>query len=260
MSTCHRLFSAGRIPAMASAYPVLMLQTEHDGGSIAATIAVFASVWRIRAASRNISGAISPDVLHGLVVRAVECPWLVGCMPSDHRKARRNARIRAPLVAPERAIYRSDGASRGQGQAGSSIAGWGAALWKPTEEGLGAGPPDATAHGHLGEGASNNVAEYVGLCQCMRRATRGLDPNVVFQVDSKLVAQQLAKHGAWACRSPDLIPLRDECRALGTVLDHQYIIWEVRHIYREFNQAADALANQGVDNQNHLVQDISWRE
>ena len=74
-----------------------------------------------------------------------------------------------------------------------------------------------------------------------------MDPHVVFQVDSSLVANQMARHEAWACRSPDLIPLRNDCRELGQALTDAAVRWAVRHIYREYNQTADTLANEGVD-------------
>ena len=155
-------------------------------------------------------------------------------------------------------IYRSDGASRGQGREGGGQAGWGCAVWHATPEGYGSGPPSATAYGHLGDGVSNNIAEYVGLRECMRRATRVLDPHVVFQVDSGLVSHQMAGHGAWACRSPDLVPLRDSCRALGDRLTDAGVVWEVRHIYREYNQTADSLANRGVDDDTGFVSSALW--
>ena len=157
-----------------------------------------------------------------------------------------------------RAIYKSDGASRGQGAEGAGCAGWGAAFWEETEDGYADGPPQAAAYGHLGDAVSNNVAEYTGLQECLRKAARCLHPHVVFQVDSKLVAEQMARHGAWACRSPDLIPLRDACRDFGQVLTDALVIWEVRHIYRESNQTADASANDGVDCSNTSVGTTTW--
>ena len=87
---------------------------------------------------------------------------------------------------------------------------------------MGEGPPEATCYGYLGAGLSNNVAEYRGLSVCLRRAVTRLDHANVFQVDSLLVARQMAPHDAWACRSPDLVPLRDECRMLTVArMGHQ---------------------------------------
>ena len=258
LSVCDQLFAAGRMPSLSNAHPVLMMQSGLDGSSIAAVIAVFASVWRVRATCRSIGGDMSQAALFGLVSRCLECPWLVRCMPTCDRKTRRQGRMRPPAPAPERTIYRSDGASRGQGIEGTGVAGWGAAVWQPTAEGYGEGPSHATACGFLGHEVSNNVAEYIALRACLLRAVRLLEPHVVFQVDSLLVSRQLARYNAWACRSAELIPLRDECRRLGAVLNDAAVIWEVRHIYREFNQTADSLANQGVDCNMAQVSTDTW--
>ena len=257
MSVCDQLFATGRMPVISDAYPFLMLQVEQDGASLAATVAAFAAIWKIRAACRATRSDVTQRNLFEMVVRALDCPWLVGCVPSRDKGERRRSRVRAPLLAPERVIYRSDGASRGQGRDGAGQAGWGSAAWQSTSEGYGSGPPTATAHGHLGDGVSNNIAEYVGLRECMRRACRVLDP-VVFQVDSGLVAHQMARHDAWACRSDDLVPLRDACRALGGRLSNAAVAWEVRHIYREFNQTADSLANRGVEDSSSFVSSELW--
>ena len=40
------------------------------------------------------------------------------------------------------------------------------------------------------------------------------------------------------------------CRALGKELTNKGVKWEVRHIYREYNQTADALANAALDDEN----------
>ena len=87
---------------------------------------------------------------------------------------------------------------------------------------------------------------------------RHLDASVVFQVDSLLVAKQAAKHDSWACRSPELVPLRDECRRLTEILSAAGVEWVVRHIFREFNQTADALANQAVEEQVRLFEAVGW--
>ena len=85
-----------------------------------------------------------------------------------------------------------------------------------------------------------------------------LDSAVVFQVDSLLVCRQMARFDAWACRSPDLVDLRDECRAMGAQLDRDGVRWEVQHIYREFNQSADSLANLAVDEQQVRTESQFW--
>jgi hypothetical protein len=73
------------------------------------------------------------------------------------------------------------------------------------------------------------------------------DAAVIFQVDSMLLARQTARYRPWACRSLDLMPIHSECVEIGGRLTEQGIDWDIIHIYLEFNQIADALANQAVE-------------
>ena len=113
-----------------------------------------------------------------------------------------------------------------------------------------AGPPTASAHGHLGS-ASNNVAEYRGLRACMRRAVREPDRDLVFRVDSLLVAHQ--QMFVWACRAKDIVAIYHECMELGEALTQQGKQWRIDHVYREYNATADKLANEGVDDPEEFV-------
>ena len=166
--------------------------------------------------------------------------------------------MREQAAVPDTVIYRSDGASRGQGSEGDSAAGWGAAVWNASPDGWGAGPPTATARGFLGERVSNNVAEYFAVRECMRRASRCQDRIVMFEVDSMLVSRQLARHQPWACRSENLIALHADCVRLQERMSANGMQWSIRHIYREFNQVADALANQAVDDQSTHTMSAGW--
>ncbi len=73
-----------------------------------------------------------------------------------------------------------------------------------------------------------------------------------------LLAMQLAKHKPWACRSTNLIPIHCECVDLLEQLTAAGVSWDIRHVYREYNQVADALANQAVDEKNVYVQSAEW--
>ena len=115
------------------------------------------------------------------------------------------------MPTPGVTIYRSDGACRGQGTIAETLAGWGAAVWSADARGLGAGVAFATARGFLGNDYSNNQAEYFALLQCLFRALRLQDPHVIFEVDSLILAKQLARHLPWACRSENLIALHQQC-------------------------------------------------
>ena len=107
-------------------------------------------------------------------------------------------------------------------------------------------PAAGTYRMYIGD-ASNNVAECHGLRVAMQRAVRRPDAEVVFQVDSDIVARQMQRVNASVCKSADLLQLHHECVRLGAALDESGVRWEVRHVYREYNQTADGLANLAID-------------
>ena len=131
----------------------------------------------------------------------------------------------------------------------------GAAYWQPGS--LGKGPPAEKAREYLGTGVSNNVAEYRGLQESMRRAARRpQDKVVVFEVDSMLLAKQM-RH-IWACRNASISPLYDDCCELGDQLTEMGVHWSIRHIYREYNQAADSLSNEAIDEPERRWTTTGW--
>ena len=113
-------------------------------------------------------------------------------------------------------------------------AGWGAAVWSGDEGGLGVGAAFATARGYLGNGSSNNMTEYTRLLECLSRALSVRGPNVLFEVDSMLLAKQLARRQPWACRSENLIPVHRQCVSICDALTLLHILWDIRHKNREF--------------------------
>ncbi len=239
--------SLAGLPPLLDARRALLLQDDWDGASVAGTVATFAAVWDIRAMCRRGVGYDGTDALVDLLWRGLQCPWLLRCVPSRDKRERRQARVREPDPVANAVIYRSDGACRGQGSSEESVAGWGAAVWAASADGRGSGPPTATARGFLGNNASNNVAEYAGLRACMERASRSPDPSVMFEVDSMLVAKQMCPIMPWACRSENLLGLHSDCLRLADVFEQNGTSWGIRHIYREFNQTADTLSNQAID-------------
>ena len=124
-------------------------------------------------------------------------------------------------------------------------AGYGTAVWRMGES----GEPHAWFRASLGR-ATNNVAEYEGLKEGMRRAARAGDSSVILEVDSYVVAKHMAKRNAWACKTKTLKEYYRTSRTLGNELTAKGVKWEVRHIYREFNQTADALENAALDDEN----------
>ena len=89
--------------------------------------------------------------------------------------------------------------------------------------------------------STNNTAEYSGLLLGLEQLATlsGLHSLCVYG-DSQLVVQQLM--GRMACRSPDLLPLLQRALALLARLPSA----SIQHIQRAHNDAADALATEGV--------------
>ena len=87
------------------------------------------------------------------------------------------------------------------------------------------------------------MAEYDGIYEALKRAWRRDPEPCVFEVDSKLVAEQL--NGNYACRSEDLQDTNSKCVSILKDLTNRGQ-WQIRHIYREYNATADALAGQGA--------------
>ena len=163
--------------------------------------------------------------LRDLVLVSLQCPWLVRCCPTRSHKQRRQDRVCPPLPTPGVAIYRFDGACRGQGTIAETLAGWGAAVWSADACVLGAGIDFATARGFQGNDYSNNQAECFALLQCLFRALRLQDPHVIFEVDSLILAKELARHFPWACRSENLIALHQQCVHVCDSLSALHISW-----------------------------------
>ena len=88
---------------------------------------------------------------------------------------------------------------------------------------------------------TNNFAEYQGLLAALDYALSHGYPRLRVLTDSELMARQIS--GEYKVRSPDLKPLYDKARALIARLES----FSIRHVYREQNREADALANKAMD-------------
>jgi ribonuclease HI len=89
--------------------------------------------------------------------------------------------------------------------------------------------------------ATNNVAEYHGLLEGVKRA-RSIDPNarLLVRMDSKLVVEQMS--GRWKLKHPAMAKLAAEVRAelAGTDVTFEWVP-------RVENSRADALVNLALD-------------
>ena len=88
---------------------------------------------------------------------------------------------------------------------------------------------------------TNNVAEYQGLLMGLGAALQAGAERLEVRLDSELLVKQL--NGAYQVRSPHLKPLYEQARRLLAGFAYA----EVKHIPRERNSLADALANQAMD-------------
>jgi probable phosphoglycerate mutase len=89
--------------------------------------------------------------------------------------------------------------------------------------------------------ATNNVAEYNGLLAALRWAIEHGVTALHIRSDSELLVKQMK--GEYRVKSPGLVPLYDEARALVRQIGRV----RLEHVRREFNKEADRLANEAMD-------------
>jgi ribonuclease HI len=91
---------------------------------------------------------------------------------------------------------------------------------------------------------SNNVAEYAGILENLKHASRFPAANLIFYVDSMLVAKQI--NCEWRCASESIKASYEEALALIAGLRTHPSVNNValNHIYREFNADADGVCNE----------------
>jgi ribonuclease HI len=94
--------------------------------------------------------------------------------------------------------------------------------------------------GFLGH-ATNNVAEYAGLLAALTRANRENLEQLTVYSDSQLLVRQV--QGRYKVKAPHLVPFFLKAMKLRQKIAR----FEILHVRREENQAADRLANQAID-------------
>lgn len=92
----------------------------------------------------------------------------------------------------------------------------------------------------LGE-FTNNQAEYAGVLLGIRKALALGATEVSIHLDSKLVVEQVS--GRWKIKDLKIRKVVEKIHAELAKLNK----WEISHIPREKNAAADALVNQVLD-------------
>jgi ribonuclease HI len=89
--------------------------------------------------------------------------------------------------------------------------------------------------------ATNNVAEYRGLIAGLEAALALGAKRVEARMDSELLVRQAI--GRYRVKNPGLIPLHN--RVVGLRARFDEVVF--RHVPRDLNRRADALANQALD-------------
>jgi ribonuclease HI len=138
-----------------------------------------------------------------------------------------------------------------KGGAGDAVGTWtlyadGAARGNPGPAAFGwvLDDPEGNPHEDGGETlgvATNNVAEYKGLIEGMRRALEIGVQDIEVRMDSELAVRQMT--GIYKVRNAGLKPLFEEAR----VLSRRFRRFGIAHVRREFNARADACANRALD-------------
>ena len=89
--------------------------------------------------------------------------------------------------------------------------------------------------------ATNNVAEYSGLLAALDWAVANGIATLHIRSDSELLIKQM--RGEYRVKSIGLQPLFERARELVGAIGHV----QFEHVRREFNQDADRLANEAMD-------------
>lgn len=111
--------------------------------------------------------------------------------------------------------------------------------WKPFVEG-----------GVYNRHWTNNQAEYEGMILGLRFAQERGIKEILIEGDSALVISQTTKE--WKVRDPKMQEKQNEVQDL---LNH-FTFVAARHMYRNFNQYADALSKEGVVKGENFMRDI----
>ena len=89
--------------------------------------------------------------------------------------------------------------------------------------------------------ATNNQAEYLAIIEGLRAVEEWKPDRLEVFLDSKLVVEQLA--GRYRVKSAELAPLFRQASELLA----RFGAVELKHVPREKNKGADALANKAID-------------
>ena len=89
--------------------------------------------------------------------------------------------------------------------------------------------------------ATNNEAEYEALIEGLKAVSEWKPDRLEVFLDSKLVVEQVS--GRWKVKEARLQPLQTKAKELLAGFPEV----EIKHVERERNKGADALANMAMD-------------
>lgn len=98
-----------------------------------------------------------------------------------------------------------------------------------------------SGNGVLGK-CTNNIAEYQGLLNGLKKAIQMGFKEIVILGDSKLVINQI--NGEWKVKDNKLVSFYQECMELLS----EFRFWKAKWISRELNKDADLIANKALKN------------
>lgn len=159
-------------------------------------------------------------------------------VPSQRKDVKSQDFVGAPIISCSSCILEFDGASKGN----PGLSGAGAVL----------SAEDGSWVFRLREGvgiATNNVAEYRALILGLKFALKKGFTHIRVQGDSNLVVMQV--QGLWKTKNANMAEL---CKVAKELKD-KFVSFQIRHVDREFNSAADAQANLAIMLKNGEVQE-----
>ena len=138
--------------------------------------------------------------------------------------------LNCPKIYPEPSFkMQFDGCSKGN----PGLAGAGYCIYKENIE-------ISFGKAFVGEKATNNHSEYVGLIIGLQKAIELNISHLTVEGDSLLVINQMS--GRYQCKSQNLINLYEEAKTLEKHFKKIYF----NHILRNENKRADQLSNEAV--------------
>ncbi|MCX6121772.1 MAG: ribonuclease HI family protein [Ignavibacteriales bacterium] len=129
----------------------------------------------------------------------------------------------------------------------------GASRGNPGESGVGIilkdelGNVIASQYGYIGK-ATNNIAEYTALAACLKLVQSTECSQLVVHSDSELMVRQL--NGQYKVKDAQL---KKHFHHIQNILVASPFQFKIRHVPREKNREADALANRGIDTKKLLL-------